>query len=334
MNIYDIARMADVSIATVSRVVNGSSKVSEKTKQKVLAVMRENEYTPNVFARGLGLDSMKTVGIICPDISDTYMASAVYCVEQSLHSNGYDCILGCSGFRQKDKENYVKLLLSKRIDTLVLIGSTYSGRGRDQAETEYIREAAASTPVFMINGCVSGENIYCTCADDYHAAYEVVKAQIGRGRKRILFLYDSDSFSAKQKLAGYEAALHEAGLPVLGELKFRSRNDIEYTKNLLLEYKKLQFDCVFSTDDAMAIGALKYAKIKGFLVPEDISITGYNDSVLAVACDPELTSVDSKVDILCRTTIEHMIALLERGEKIKPYEEIPCGLMKRCTTDF
>ena len=73
MNIYDIARLSGVSIATVSRVVNGSPNVSEKTKEKVLAVIKKSEYTPNVFARGLGLNSMKMIGILCPDISDLYM---------------------------------------------------------------------------------------------------------------------------------------------------------------------------------------------------------------------------------------------------------------------
>ena len=77
MNIYDIARLSGVSIATVSRVVNGSPNVSEKTKEKVLAVIKKSEYTPNVFARGLGLNSMKMIGILCPDISDLYMAQAV-----------------------------------------------------------------------------------------------------------------------------------------------------------------------------------------------------------------------------------------------------------------
>ena len=69
--------------------------------------MRENEYTPNVFARGLGLDSMKTVGIICPNISDHYMARAVAYLEENLHENGYDCILGCSGYKQEERESYV-----------------------------------------------------------------------------------------------------------------------------------------------------------------------------------------------------------------------------------
>ena len=116
MNIYDIAKLANVSIATVSRVVNDSPKVSQKTKEKVLAVMKENEYTPNAFARGLGLGTMKTVGIICPNISDTYMAKAISYLENSLHDHGYDCILGCSGFKQEEKESYVKLLLSKKIE--------------------------------------------------------------------------------------------------------------------------------------------------------------------------------------------------------------------------
>ena len=90
INIYDIAKLSGVSIATVSRVVNGSPKVSPKTKEKVLAVIRENEYTPNVFARGLGLDSMKTVGIICPNIADQYMARAVAYLEDNLHKYGYE----------------------------------------------------------------------------------------------------------------------------------------------------------------------------------------------------------------------------------------------------
>lgn len=81
MNIYDVSQMAGVSIATVSRVLNGSPKVSEKTKEKVIRVMEEMGYTPNVFARGLGLNTMKTIGIMCPDSSDPYMANAVYYLE-------------------------------------------------------------------------------------------------------------------------------------------------------------------------------------------------------------------------------------------------------------
>ena len=335
MNIYDIAKLADVSIATVSRVVNNSPKVSAKTKEKVLAIMKENEYTPNAFARGLGLGTMKTVGIICPDISDIYMAKAVSYLEGNLHDHGYDCILGCSGFKQKEKESYVKLLLSKKIDTLILVGSTYAGSGRDESDTDYIREAAEQASVFMINAKVAGDNIYCTYADDFQATYEVTKAYLRRGKEKILFMYDSESFSARQKLAGYEAALQDAGYPVLGNLKFKTKNDIEYTKNMLLEYNKvLDFDSVLATDDGIAVGAVKYAKIKGLSIPEKLSITGYNNSILALCSDPELTSVDSKLGVMCRKTVERMIDLLENEAQIEKNVCVPCEIVRRCTTDY
>ena len=335
MNIYDIAKLANVSIATVSRVVNNSPKVSQRTKEKVLAVMKENEYTPNVFARGLGLGSMKTVGIICPNIDDIYMAKAVSYLEQNLHAYGYDCILGCSGFKQEEKESYVRLLLSKKIDTLILVGSTYAGNGKDESDTDYIREAAEQVSVFMINAKVSGRNIYCTYADDFQATYEVTKAFLRRGKERILFMYDSESYSARQKMAGYEAALQDAGYPILGDLKFKTRNDIEYTRNMLLEYNKiLDFDSVLATEDGIAIGAVKYAKIKGLSIPGELSVAGYNNSILAISSDPELTSVDSKLGVMCKKTVGRMIELLEKGAKIEKNVCVPCQIVRRCTTDF
>ena len=93
MNIYDVSKKAGVSIATVSRVLNGNAKVSSKTKDKVLAAIKELDYTPNVFARGLGLNTMKTIGIMCIDSSDIYLANAVYYLEQELRKYGYDLSL-------------------------------------------------------------------------------------------------------------------------------------------------------------------------------------------------------------------------------------------------
>ena len=191
-------------------------------------VIKAEGYTPNIFARGLGLDSMKTIGIMCPNIADNYMARAISHLEQNFHEYGYDCILGCSGHTREAKENYVKLLLSKRIDALVMVGSTYGGNGVEEKETAYIKNASKQAPVFLINSWIEGENIYCSNADDFSAAYEVTSALIRRGKKRILFLYDSETFSAKQKMEGYERALSDAGYPVLGDLKFHTKNEIHY----------------------------------------------------------------------------------------------------------
>lgn len=88
MTIYDISEKAGVSIATVSRVLNGSPNVSDKTREKVLDIMERYGYTPNAFARGLGLNTMRTIGIMCADSSDPYLAKAVYYIEQKLRLNG------------------------------------------------------------------------------------------------------------------------------------------------------------------------------------------------------------------------------------------------------
>ena len=125
MNIYDVSEKAQVSIATVSRVLNGNPNVSEKTRKRVLAVMDELGYTPNVFARGLGLGTMKTIGIMCADSSDPYLANAIYYLERELRNNGYDSILCCTGNLLETKKKYFDLLRSKRVDAIILAGSQF-----------------------------------------------------------------------------------------------------------------------------------------------------------------------------------------------------------------
>ena len=333
MNIYDIAELAGVSIATVSRVVNDSPKVSEKTKMKVRAVMEANNYTPNVFARGLGLNSMKTVGIVCPDVSDDYMAGSVAYLEKRLRSYGYDCILYCSGYEYEDKAAAVHLILQKRIDALVLVGSTYAGKSEEDDSVDYIRSAAEKIPVFLINGKVEGENIYCVYSTDEESTYEAVSRLIESGRKQILFLSDSHSYSANRKLEGYERALREHGLPVLGELKLYAKNQVHYVRDILLARRALVFDAVFATDDGMAVGAVKYAHARGMEIPRELSIIGYNNSELSVCCEPELTTVDNTGEKLCNITVDNMMKVL-KGETVPQEVPVKCVLVKRCTTDF
>lgn len=332
MNIYDIAKLAGVSIATVSRVVNDSPKVSEKTKAKVRAVMEEQNYTPNVFARGLGLGSMNTVGIVCPDVSDAYMANAVAYLEKSLRRYGYDCILYCSGYEYESKVNAVRRILQKRIDALVLVGSNYAGDGEENA-TDYIREAAQEVPVFLINGYIRCPGVYCVLADNYQAVYDVVSSLTEAGRKRILFLYDSNSYSALEKLRGYEDALIDSGLPVLDELKIFTQNRIQKVRDILSEQKELEFDAAVATEDGLAVGVVKYARMNQLSVPEDVNIIGFNNSELAICCEPELSSIDSRGETLCETAIDSMMNLLN-GESIKHKKMVTCRLVKRLTSNI
>ena len=333
MNIYDIAERAGVSIATVSRVVNGSPLVSEKTKQRVRAVMEECRYTPNVFARGLGLNSMKTVGLVCPDVSDRYVARAVAFLERGLSGKGYGCILCCTGFSESKAPLAVGALLEKRVDALVLVGSHYARDDADSPEVGYLREAARQVPVFLINGYIRDGNIYCALCDDCEVSRRTVAEMLASGRRRVLFLSDSRSFSANQKLKGYEMALLEAGVPIREELKIYSANEAGCARDVLAEHAALGFDGVFATEDGLALGALKYAKSRCLRVPGDVCITGYNNSELAACCEPELSSIDSRCEALCRITIDSMMLVF--GGEEAPHKTYANGyLVRRGSTGF
>ena len=331
MNIYDIAQMANVSIATVSRVVNNSPKVSEKTRKKVMDIIDRYGYTPNVFAQGLGLNTMHTIGILVPTISDLYISRAVACIEENLHEMGYDIILSCSGYTAKSKEVHIEMLLSKRIDALILVGSTYAGSDDETHNTDYIAKAAEEIPVFIINGLIDGENIYCNAAEDYRISYDVTKELITRGRKNIIFLTDSKSYSANQKKRGYENALKDAGLTVYRDHMLFMKNDIDMVRSLFCNYDYLDYDAVFATDDAMAIGVLKYLESIGRKVPAEVSVVGYNNSQLCKCTTPELTSVDNKVELVALQTVNNLREVINGNDRVMHKNMVACELIRRGT---
>ena len=156
-DIYDIAKRAGVSIATVSRVLSGSEKVRESTRNKVLGVMEQEDYHPNAFARGLGLGSMKTVGILCTDVSDLYYAKAVSLLEHLLRQGGWNALLCCTGNELEDKKKSIGILLNKQVDAIFLVGSAF----RESSDNSHIERAAGHVPVIVINGLIECPNTYC-----------------------------------------------------------------------------------------------------------------------------------------------------------------------------
>lgn len=320
MTIYDISEKAGVSIATVSRVLNGSSNVSEKTKKKVLDVMNQYEYTPNAFARGLGLNTMKTIGVMCADSSDLYLAKAVYYIEQQLRANGYDSILCCTGYDLETKEKSMNLLISKKVDSIILIGSNFIHEKEE--DNKYIVDAAAQVPVMLLNASFDAPNVYSIVSDDYTSMYEATRQMIASGVTDILYYYNSTSYSGKRKLAGYRTAMEEAGLLKSGNLMqfySGSHEDIHAMQEHLTKAhnKGLQFNGVIAADDSLALGAVKYALASGLNIPKDLSIIGYNNSLLASCCEPELTSIDNKLETLCQHLITTLMGLLSGDEMPK-----------------
>ena len=335
MTIYDISQKAGVSIATVSRVLNGSDKVSPKTRKKVLDVMEKYAYTPNAFARGLGLSTSHTVGILCADSSDLYLAKAVYYLEQMLRAKGYDAILCCCGYDLENRVKSVNLLLSKKVDSIIFVGSNFVEENDD--DNAYIREIANTHPVMILNADYIAPNVYSCLCDDYHAMYNAAEVLIADGRRRIAYIYNSTSYSGSKKLSGYIDAMNAHGLTPLTEFinrRYEASDEIletaEHLKKLNKETKG-GLDAVLSAEDGLALGAIQFAHRAGLSIPKDLAVIGYNNSMLAVSSEPELTSIDNRLELLCRQLVNNLTEILA-GTEI-PRKTIYSGiLVKRGTT--
>lgn len=301
MNIYDIAEKAGVSIATVSRVLNGSPNVSAKTKDKVLRVIDEADYTPNVFARGLGLNTMKMIGVLCTDVSDIYYAKAVSIVENALRLRGYDSLLCSTGSELDNKKKYMELLLNKRVDALILIGSIF----KEESDNSHIEKIASQIPTVMINGLIDVPHAYSVTCDEYTAMYDNVVSLYKKGCHNILYLYDVESYSGLQKLTGYKGALKDCGWPIDPHLIVKVNKDVNEVDRVVTELleKDISFSAVIASEDQLAIGAMHAIQRKGYHIPEDIPVIGFNNSLLCECCMPKLSSVDNMVETLCTTAI-------------------------------
>lgn len=335
MNIYDISSRAGVSIATVSRVLNQNPHVSAETRERVLRVIADSGYVPNAFARGLGLNTMRTIGLLSPDASDGYQAAALNYLESSFREQGYDCLLICSGTSLAARKAGVENLKGRHVDGMVLMGSSFVGERLE--ENIYLREAAEGMPVALLNGEFDAPGVYSALCDDEKAAREAVRHLIEGGKRRILHLYHAMNSSGRRKLRGYQAALKEAGISYDGALVRsveKDRKSIDHVMEMLrdMEAEGTRFDAAFCSEDILAVGAVKYALSRGKRIPGDLAVVGYNNSLLCRCCEPEITSVDNQLRALCDHIVRTMTAALE-GEAAQRSRTFAGRLVIRASTD-
>lgn len=334
MNIYDISRRAGVSIATVSRVLNNSTHVSQKTKERVLAVINESGYVPNAFARGLGLNTMKTIGLLCPNAADPYLAQALGYLEKAFREHQYDCVLTCTGRELSARAEGVAQLMNRHVDGMVLMGSTFIEE-RDE-DNDYIRQAAKAMPVVLLNGSFQNDNVYCVLCDDRRATAEACRSLVDAGCRRILYLHHSRNYSGRKKLQGYQEGLESRGIPVAEELIHLFSEDkmsVPQVRDYLLALhaQGLRFDAVLSSEDILAVGAAKYARVVHRSIPRELSIIGYNNSNFCLCCEPELTSVDNRLSALCGHCVDTMLGVLD-GREMPQKTVFTAELVKRGST--
>ncbi len=326
MNIYDIARKAGVSIATVSRVINDSGPVSAKTRQEVMRVMNELGYKPNAMARGLMTKSIRTIGALTIDVRDLFFSSAIYRIESDLKAYGYDLILCNTGDDIRQKKKYLGFLLGKKVDGIILIGSVF----REKKDNSHIMEAARKLPVVMVNGYVKGENIYCILSDDSKAMEDITRRLIRDSRKNLAYIYDVDTYSSMEKLKGFKKAVPPDKRNLILKAQKKGMDGGFLAVKSLLE-SKTPFDAIVCSDDIVASGALKGVLQAGVRVPQDCAVTGFDNSMVSRCTIPELTTVDSKIEHMSSLSVKYMLEALT-GKKVPQKTVIQPEVIFRETT--
>lgn len=283
----EVARRAGVSVATASRALSGRRRVTPELADRVRHVAQEIGYRPNVVAQALRLQQTETIGFVVPQISNPFFPAIVEAVERQLQMTGIDLFL-CDSQLDTDIElRRVRALLSRRVDGLLIspVSSTESAAALD--------EAGRSIPVVQIDRFVEGHPAGWVGLDDEVGVQAVVTHLAARGAGTVVFISgQADSSSGRLRLAAFGKAARRGGLtqsarPMLGAF---TRAWGRQAAERLLDGRVLP-DAVVCGNDEIAVGVLRALRSAGVIVPQDVLLTGYDDSEVAAIADPPLTTV-------------------------------------------
>lgn len=332
LNINDIARLANVSKATVSRVINNTGQVSEKTKHNVLEIIEKYNYHPNSFAQAISTQSQKSryIAVIIPHNEAYIMSNPVYAelfrgISEVLTLAGY-FMLSCF---TKDADYIKNLYLQKRVDGFILLSPT------DNEYSLLYELHTMNAPFISSTSCEFNDHpkqfhVPYMDIDNYKAAQMAMQHLIGLGHRKIAFLSTHTTSSAQGKLASillrqkaYNDALISLGIPVKSNLTTLATNisiEAGYEAMNSLFRSTKDFTAIFCCADLLAIGALKAIKDTGFSVPADISIIGFDGIPWTNFTDPPLTTIGQDAYIRGTKIAQALVNLLENG--IPPIDTI------------
>ncbi|WP_332908491.1 LacI family DNA-binding transcriptional regulator [Paenibacillus roseus] len=311
--IYDIARLAGVSIATVSKVFNDKGRISEETRQRVLQISEELSYQPNMLASALTGKKTYTIGLLIPDLVNPFFAEVSRSVEDRAHELGFNVVI-CNTDNDSNKENkYISLLRQKSVDGIIVA----TGARNEEALRELIEQRI---PVALIAREMSSLPASSVVVDDFAGGYSAASYLIAAGHERIALIAENlEVSSSKERLRGYRQALEEARLSYDENLVLVSDFSVQGSKQTAL--KLLATDsrptAIFACNDILAIGAIQAARELGIEVPEDLSVVGFDNTILATMSDPPMTTVAQPIQEMGHQVVDLIIQEINNEKKAR-----------------
>lgn len=322
IKIQDIAQKANVSISTVSRVLNDGASVTEAKRQAVLQAVAEMDYQPNVAAQALASGQTKTVGVITQDISNPFYDAILRGVRQGLDGSGYSPIFADGHWQAPAELKALQMLVDRSVDGLIMLGGCSS--------EEVLQQFDNQAPLIVVGRSLSSLVHQCLPLDDFKGAYQATQYLIDLGHRRIAHLTGLLSHQdAVERRKGYEQAFADAGLELDPELivegDFLEQSGVLGTEILLTRSRT--FSAIFTANDQMAYGVLLALYRRGLRVPDDISVVGFDDQRTSAYTIPPLTTIRQPAIEIGEIAAQASLHLL----KDKPFAipEFPAELVIR-----
>ena len=313
VTIRDVAKYANVSVATVSRVLNSHSSISEKTRETVLNAVQALGYYPNANAQALASQSSDTVGVVVTDVTDSFFASLVKSVDQVAAAHNRNILIGI-GYHDATKEKQaIDLLLGKRCNALVVHSKALS----DDVLRDYLERHAG---MVIINRVIEGFEQRCIALDNEKGTYLATNTLIQHGHRHIGYIGSNHQISDEiERKRGYLKALGENQLPICYHAIANASPDYQGGEEAmirLLSYNS-NLTAVVCYNDSMAAGVLSILNENNIKVPQQFSIIGFDDMPIASYLVPKLTTIRYPIDLMASYAAELALSLVN-SEVAKP----------------
>jgi LacI family transcriptional regulator len=318
MTIKDVANRAEVSITTVSHVINKTRFVSQELVQRVQAAMEELNYQPNTLARSLRMGETKTIGLIVPDNSNPFFAEVSRIIEDISFEKGYGVFLCNSDGILEKEAAYIRMLIAKQVDGIIFIAA-------ENTQENLTDLTHRNFHVVVVDRDLPDSTIDVVLVNNELGGCEAVNYLLNLGHIRIACITGPSQLTPNAaRVEGYRLALHKAGIPLREELvvpgDFRSLSGEKAMERLL------QLDepptAVFACNDLMAIGALRALRNHNLRVPEDISVIGFDDIPTSGEVTPALTTIAQPIAKLSTCAAELLIKRIQGDHKSEAAQRI------------